>query len=272
MISLEKQKRMEEIASVREIVPPERSLSKNHVYVLDKSLDIVGRLEDLAPGERIYSVRFMGEKAYMVTFRQVDPLYVIDLSNPKNPNVLGFLKIPGVSDYLHPYDENQMIGVGRGATEDGRMQGMKLSLFDVSDVSNPREISKHMIGERGTSSEALNDHKAFLFSKEKGLLVIPVQVSEGGNWNAFQGAYVFNIDLTSGISLKGKITHTEGTASEDKYRYDYASRIRRALYIDDVLYTLSEKMLKMNGLIDIVEINKITLPYEASEYPEPIWV
>ncbi|MCK5233418.1 MAG: beta-propeller domain-containing protein, partial [Candidatus Aenigmarchaeota archaeon] len=111
---------MEEIASVREIVPPERSLSKNHVYVLDKSLDIVGRLEDLAPGERIYSVRFMGEKAYMVTFRQVDPLYVIDLSNPKNPNVLGFLKIPGVSDYLHPYDENQVIGVGRDATEDGR--------------------------------------------------------------------------------------------------------------------------------------------------------
>lgn len=273
-ISMEEQKRMEEMTSAREIPPrpPEMSLSKNHVYVLDKSLDIVGSLEDLAPGERIYSVRFMGEKAYMVTFRQIDPLYVIDLSNPQNPNVLGFLKIPGVSDYLHPYDENHVIGVGRDATEDGRMQGMKLSLFDVSDVSNPREISKYMIGERGTNSEALNDHKAFLFSREKNLLVIPVQVSEGGNWNAYQGAYVFHIDTASGISLKGKITHTEGAALEDNYRYDYASRIRRSLYIDDVLYTLSEKMLKMNSLIDIAEINKINLSYEASKYPEPIWV
>ncbi len=273
-ISAEEQKRMEEMASAREIPPrpPERSLSKNHVYVLDKSLDIVGRLEDLAPGERIYSVRFMGEKAYMVTFRQIDPLYVIDLSNPQNPNVLGFLKIPGVSDYMHPYDENHVIGVGRDATEDGRMQGMKLSLFDVSDVANPKEISKYMIGERGTNSEALNDHKAFLFSREKNLLVIPVQVSEGGVWNAFHGAYVFHIDTASGISLKGKITHTEEATSEDKYYYDYASRIRRALYMDDVLYTLSEKMLKMNSLIDIAEINKIELPYEVQKYPEPLWV
>ena len=267
-ISLEEQKRMEEITSTRAIArPPERSLSKNHVYVLDKSLDIVGRLEDLAPGERIYSVRFMGEKAYMVTFRQVDPLYVIDLSNPNNPNVLGYLKIPGVSDYLHPYDESHVIGVGRDATEDGRMQGMKLSLFDVSDVSNPREISQYIIGERGTNSEALNDHKAFLFSREKSLLVIPVQVSEGGVWNVFQGAYVFHLDLANGFSLNGKITHTEGASSEDKYRYDYASRIRRSLYIDDVLYTLSERMLKMNSLIDIAEINKIDLPYEDQKYP-----
>ncbi len=268
-ISLEEQKRMEEITSVREVIsrPPKRSLSKNHVYVLDKSLDIVGSLEDLAPGERIYSVRFMGEKAYMVTFKQVDPLYVIDLSNPHNPNVLGYLKIPGVSDYLHPYDENHVIGVGRDATVDGRMQGMKLSLFDVSDVSNPKEISQYIIGERGTNSEALNDHKAFLFSREKNLLVMPVQVSEGGVWNAFQGAYVFHLDIANGFSLNGKITHIEGAAPEDKYRYDYASRIRRSLYIDDVLYTLSEKMLKMNSLIDIAEINKIDLPYEEQKYP-----
>lgn len=181
--------------------------SLNHVYILDSNLKITGKLEDLAHGERIYSVRLLGNKGYMVTFRQVDPLFVIDLSDPNNPRVLGFLKIPGVSDYLHPYDENHIIGVGRDASEQGTIKGMKLSLFDVSDVSNPTEISKYIIGERGTTSEALNDHKAFLFSKEKNLLVIPVRLAEGGRYNTWQGAYVFNIDLTNGITLKGKISH-----------------------------------------------------------------
>jgi len=179
----------------------------NHVYVLDSNLKITGKLEDLAHGERIYSVRFIGDRGYMVTYRQIDPLFVIDLSDANSPKVLGFLKIPGVSDYLHPYDENHLIGVGRDASEQGMIKGMKLSLFDVSDVSNPTEISKYIIGERGTDSDALRDHKAFLFSKEKNLLVIPVRLAEGGRYNTWQGAYVFNVDLNSGFTLKGKISH-----------------------------------------------------------------
>jgi uncharacterized secreted protein with C-terminal beta-propeller domain len=242
-----------------------RQTSSNHVYVLDSDLKIVGRAEDLAAGERIYSARFIGDKGYMVTFRQVDPLFVIDLSDPSNPRVLGYLKIPGVSDYLHPYDETHVIGVGRDATEQGRIKGMKLSLFDVSDVENPKEVSKYYIGESGTDSDALRDHKAFLFSKSKNLLVIPVRVSEGGKWDAWQGAYIFNIDLSSGFTLKGKVTHANETVGEKEYYYDYYSQVRRSLYIDDVLYTVSSRMIKMNELGSLVEINKIVLPTAIEE-------
>ncbi|MEM7821364.1 MAG: beta-propeller domain-containing protein [Candidatus Aenigmatarchaeota archaeon] len=235
--------------------------SLNHVYILDDGLKIVGKIEDLASGERIYSVRFIGDKGYVVTFRQIDPLFVIDLGSPNNPKVLGYLKITGVSDYLHPYDETHLIGVGRDATEEGRIKGMKLSLFDITDVSNPKEISKYIIGERGTDSDALRDHKAFLFSKSKNILVIPLRVIEGENieekkWNVWQGAYVFNVDLENGFVLKGKVTHTNKT---EEY-YDYLSRIKRSLYIDDVLYTFSDRMIKMNELTDLKEINGIELP------------
>ncbi len=155
------------------------STSKNNVYVLDEDLKVVGELEDLAPGEQIYSARFMGNRLYLVTFKKVDPLFVIDLADPTAPRVLGKLKIPGYSNYLHPYDEKHVIGLGKEAvdSEGGSFawyQGVKLSLFDVSDVSNPREVAKLEIGDRGTDSPALYDHKAFLFSRERNLLVIPI--------------------------------------------------------------------------------------------------
>jgi uncharacterized secreted protein with C-terminal beta-propeller domain len=146
-------------------------------------IEIVGKVEDLAQGERIYSTRFLGDKAYMVTFRQVDPLYVIDVSDADDPRVLGYLKVTGYSSYLHPYDENHLIGVGMQATEEGRMQGLKIALFDVSDFENPKELSTYDFTVRAPNmhsysySEALHDHKAFLFDKEKELLVIPVSSS-----------------------------------------------------------------------------------------------
>ncbi|MFH1127776.1 MAG: beta-propeller domain-containing protein [archaeon] len=279
-ITQEEQRMIDEKSVItRPPVPPRVSESKNHVYVLDDELEIAGRLEDLASGERIYSVRFMGDKAYMVTFRQMDPLFVIDLSVPESPKVLGYLKIPGVSDYLHPYDESHVIGVGRDATDEGRMEGMKLSLFDVSDVSNPKENSKYIIGDQGTSSDALYDHKAFMFSREKSLLVIPVSEYNyepsrtdemGGKSSYWQGAYVFNVDLEDGIVLKGKIEHEMQGQEDEKgemyYYYDYASQIRRSLYIDDVLYTVSQRMIKMNGIANLDEINKVEIPFEAPEY------
>lgn len=244
-----------------------REASKNNLYVLNMNLEIVGRIEDLAEGERIYSARFIRDRAYMVTFRQVDPLFVIDLKNPENPVVLGYLKIPGVSDYLHPYDENHVIGVGRDATEEGRITGMKLSLFDITDFENPKEISKYMIGGRGTYSEALNDHKAFLFSKEKNLLVIPVTIYDEWNYK-FNGADVFSLDLENGFQLKGIITHENESEkkSEEYYYPDWQSTIRRSLYMENTLYTVSSKMIKMNNLDSLEEINKVILPYKE----EPI--
>ncbi len=261
--------------------------SKNNVYVLDSSLSVTGKLEDIAPGEKIYSVRFMGHRAYMVTFRTVDPLFVLDLKDPKNPQVLGALKIPGYSDYLHPYDENHIIGFGKDAVEIVRKDekgneifrnayylGMKMAIFDVSDVKNPKEKYSEKIGDRGTDSELLRNHKALLFSKEKNLLAFPVTLMEVMDQEkfeangmpaygsfSFQGAYVYGIDLEKGFRLRGRITHI----SEDEYMkagdrwYDSNKSIQRILYIDDSLYTVSNSRIKAHGIHDLKEKGSLEL-------------
>ena len=248
--------------------------SRNNVYVLDPDMKIVGTLEDLAPGEQIYSARFMGDRLYLVTFKKVDPLFVIDLSEPTAPRVLGKLKIPGYSNYLHPYDETHVIGLGKEAvdSEGGSFawyQGVKLSLFDVSNVSAPVEVAKLEIGDRGTDSPALYDFKAFLFSRERNLLVIPileakVSGSYGVEPNAYgdfvyQGAYVFQID-TEGIALRGRITHLQGDELlKSGYWFESESSVYRSLYIGENLYTISGAMVKINSLGDLSELKAIPL-------------
>jgi inhibitor of cysteine peptidase len=253
----------------------------NHLYILDMDLNIVGSLEDLAPGETIYSARFMGERGYLVTFKQVDPLFVIDLSDPRHPEELGYLKVTGYSDYLHPYDENHLIGIGKETTDAGEFawyQGVKISLFDVSDVGNPQEMSKLEIGDRGTDSPVLWDHKAFLFDKARNLLVMPIleakvdvtKYSESELvWAygepVYQGAYVFDISLEGGLQLKGRITHIENLDDlEEGYYYYYSPfSVERSLYIGDVLYTISQAKIKMNNLENLDYINEVELPYST---------
>ncbi|MEM0465506.1 MAG: beta-propeller domain-containing protein [Candidatus Pacearchaeota archaeon] len=333
--------------------------SVNNLYILDEDLKIIGNVEDLAEGEKIYSVRFLGDRAYIVTFKNVDPLFVIDVSNPKSPKVLGYLKIPGYSNYLHPYDENHLIGIGKDAVEDNSggigmrknfawYKGLKISLFDISDVKNPIEESKYIIGDRGTDSPVLYDHKAFLFDKKKNLLVIPVSVAEinrskykecvsdelryPDSYNycltestygelVWQGVYVFNIDSNS-INLKGKISHIDvyegekygpaknepiGAKRKDEngnvwtkfniienYGYiygqwktdsneykdviysdyeidnfpgginynpylNYKKEIKRSIFMDDYLYTISLSRIKANSLLDLSDIKNIDL-------------
>ena len=274
--------------------------SKNHVYVLGDDgsgkLEVVGKLEDLAPGEKIYSVRFLGERGYVVTFKKVDPLFVIDLKYPTNPKVLGKLKIPGYSDYLHPYDQNHIIGIGKNTIEASEelkgqrdldfawYQGVKLALFDVTDPENLKEASKFVIGDRGTESLALQDHKAFLFSKEKNLLVIPVLLAEikdktvepldkfGPQYGdyTFQGAYVFELTLDKGFVLKGRITHVADSESFKKSGYYYfgsGDAVQRSLYIGDVLYTISDSFVKANDLADLSEINALDLENKNNVEP-----
>jgi inhibitor of cysteine peptidase len=154
---------------------------QNGVYALDMNLNVIGKLEKLGTGENFHSARFVGSRLYMVTFQKTDPLFVVDLSQPTNLKLIGELVMPGYSDYLHPYDETHLIGLGKDAIADegtdfAWYQGLKLSLFDVADVTAPRESAKLVIGDRGTSSEALYDPKAFLFDKSKNLLVIPVEL------------------------------------------------------------------------------------------------
>ena len=258
----------------------------NHVYILDMDLNIVGSVEDLAPGETIYSARFMGERGYMVTFKQVDPLFVIDLSNPNNPKELGYLKVTGYSDYLHPYDETHLIGIGKETTDAGEFawyQGVKISLFDVSDVNNPQEIDKLEIGDRGTESPVLWDHKAFLFDKSRNLMVMPILLAEVDvsdypegvpSWAhgepVWQGAYVFDISLDAGISVQGRITHIEDIADPEYYYYYSPFSVERSLYIDDVLYTISQAKIKMNSLENLGYINEVELPYSTWTPPDYI--
>lgn len=242
--------------------------SKNNIYILDDTMNMAGEIEGIAPNERIYSVRFMGDRSYMVTFRQVDPFFVIDLEDPYNPKILGELKIPGFSDYLHPYDENHIIGFGMDTTEINGgvlMEGMKIALFDVTDVNNPIQKFSEIIGDRGTNSELLRNHKALLFSKDKNLLAFPISVVERGNQYgelAFQGAYVYNIDKENGFVLKGKITHiTSGNYIDKEYYYrSYGKYVERILFIGDTLYTLSQDMIKANDIKTIEEKNQLIIP------------
>jgi len=247
--------------------------------VLDQDMNVIGALEDLAPGERIHSARFMGDKCYVVTFKKVDPLFVIDLSSPADPKVLGRLKIPGYSDYLHPFGEGFLIGVGKetAEAEEGDFawyQGVKVSLFDVSDLENPTEISKLIIGDRGTDSPVLRDHKAFLLDMGRGLLVMPVLVAKidpsdyphGVPANAYgeyvwQGAYVLRVSAEDGISVLGRIEHLEDEGEMLKSGYYFESKysVKRALYINDVLYTISQGLVKANDMSTLRELNALDL-------------
>ena len=265
--------------------------SYSNLFVLDEKMKIVGRVEKLAEGERIYSVRFMQNRAYLVTFKQVDPLFVIDLSSPTNPKVLGELKIPGYSSYLHPYDETTLIGLGKDSGDwDAKL---KLSLFDVSSVGDPKEIGTYVLEGERSDSIALYDHKAFLFSKDKNLLVIPASyekseifaddpaskdfvLSDGVTGiegiimpspsKYFRGAAVFYID-ESGFKLQGTIDHSDG--SDDYGRYGGLNSVKRSLFIKEILYTLSDKYLKMNKLDGLEDVSSLTLSDAENPTPPP---
>lgn len=281
--------------------------SSNNVYVLNEDMRPIGSLTDLAKGETIYSARFMEERAYMVTFKKVDPLFVIDLSNPENPSVLGKLKIPGYSDYLHPMDATHLIGIGKDAipSKEGDFAwyaGMKMAVFDVSDVENPVQQHSIIIGDRGTDSVALQDHKAFLYDAEKELLVLPIylyeitdevkkqyeeQVKQGGDWESFpaygvptyQGAFVYTLNLENGFVERGRITHVDKDVDlRSGYYSDWEYQVQRSLFMDNTLYTVSQAKIKANDLTTLSEISSVEFPqktgvftisYNTSSYTYP---
>ena len=271
------------VATTTEYYTSKGVTTANNIYVLDNTLNRIGSLEKVAPEESIYSARFMGDKLYLVTYQRIDPFFVIDLSTDI-PKVLGALKIPGYSSYLHPYDDTHIIGIGKETKQNqyGGLQalGVKISLFDVSDVSNPVTVDTYLIGAEGTDSEILSDPKAFLFDKEKNILSIPISsqnygqpiplASEGSSDSAtskpvdimpprpimpnnWKGFYVFGVDPIKGFSLKGTVEHYSGAY----YNYNYGSR---SFYINDSLYTVTSDFMKINDLNDIKhEINSIKL-------------
>ncbi|MEM2947369.1 MAG: beta-propeller domain-containing protein [Candidatus Bathyarchaeia archaeon] len=223
---------------------------QNNLYILDINLTIVGNITNIALGETLDSARFIGTRCYLTTsVRRIDPFFVIDVANPYEPKILGSLKIPGFTRYLHPYDETRLIGIGRD--ENNKVQ---ILLFDVNNVSNPIAVGNFTAPGEYSDTQILSEHKAFLFDKAKELLVIPLSIYDHSK-NFWQGVYVFN--TTNGrLLLEGGITHVESGATS----WDYAYWVKRALYIGDMLYTLSDKKLKINWLENLSPKREIIFP------------
>ena len=202
-----------------------------------------GRVGGLGKGERVYSVRFVGDTGYIVTFRQIDPLYTVDLANPERPRVLGELKIPGYSAYLHPIGEDLLLGVGQDATAEGRPTGTQISLFDVSDLRRPVRVHTEHLGQGW--SEAEHDHHAFLFWPRTGLVMIPFN----------QQAVGFRVSRARGIAPVGRVGH------------DAQSPIRRSLVVRDSVLTVSEKGVMSSSLATLAERGWVAFP--AAPQPTP---
>lgn len=245
--------------------------SKNHVYCLksqDGELGIIGRLEDIEPGEQLYSARFIGPRGFLVTFVNIDPLFTLDLSDPYNPKEVGKLVIPGYSTYLHPWGENYLIAIGKHAIEvEGEgfawYQGVQLSMFDISDFANPTLVKTEVIGDRGTGSEALYNHKAFTFwetNETDGLLALPIDLYELQSPQAspsdygvptFKGLYVYRVGIDDGFQQIGRIS----TSSElDEYWY-YYNDWTRGIFIGDNVYAVTPEAVRSAAIVadNIVE-------------------
>lgn len=209
-------------------------------------LNVVGQAGGLGKGERIYAVRFLGDRGYVVTFRRTDPLYTLDLSDPSNPRVRGELALLGYSAYLHPVGEDRLLGVGQDASEQGRVQGAQLSLFDVSDAAAPRRVAAASLGE-GTSTEAEFDPHAFLFWDPTRLTVVPLQrYARSAQDPGFTGAVGFRVGQDS-LAEVGRLQHParDGVG---------VPPIGRSLVIGSRLYTLSFDGLQTANLADLVPI------------------
>jgi hypothetical protein len=207
------------------------------------SLVPVGMVEGLGKTEQIYSVRFMGDTAYVVTFRQTDPLYTIDLTDPRQPVRIGELKIPGYSAYLHPVSEGVLLGVGQDATETGQVLGTQVSTFDVSDMADPKRIDTYTLSE-GTSSQAEYDHHAFLFWE--GLAMLPVMQWgwDGKKEDVFNGAVGLEIDESGGIVEAGKLEHPGAEIDG----WDYHAQILRSFVVGESVYTISTQGIMKSSL------------------------
>lgn len=222
----------------------------NRITVLKESagaLVVSGKSEEVAKGERIYSSRFVGDRGFVVTFRQVDPLFTFDLSNPAAPKRVGELKVPGFSTYIHPIDANNLLTIGvympdpgTGGMVDPRERRLQLSIFDVSDFANPKQKFTQLVGSAYGWSDASYDHKAFNYFAERKLLAIPFSdytVSTTGDpWGSFSSELrVYNVDATAGFSLRGTVSMKDVyvSAGSPDFRYYYTPAVRRSVMATD---------------------------------------
>ena len=220
----------------------------NAIHVLDENLNETGSVENLARGERIYSVRFMGDRGYVVTFRQIDPLFVLDLSNPEAPKVTGELKVPGFSNYLHPVSEDMLLGIGQSIDEKtGMQEGIKLSIFDVSDDGKPVETNNLVLGGSGSYAEVLSNHKALMLNLNEDMIgfdAVLANVTGDYSKSNFYGAAIIEVTKDGSMSIL-KLISNEGI---------HASRVKRIIYIGDVLYYILDNRIRAFNMDSFDEI------------------
>ncbi|MFN7133989.1 MAG: beta-propeller domain-containing protein, partial [Myxococcales bacterium] len=249
----------------------------NKVFVLAENsgaLVVVGQTPSLAPGELIYSSRFSGDRGFVVTYKQVDPLFTLDLADPTHPKVVGELKIPGFSTYIHMLDPTHLLTIGNETTttSDGReiRTGMSLQIFDVSDMAKPRQADKILIGSQSSWSEALYDHKAFNYFAKTGTLAIPFTDwnSRGSDyWGSFLSAVkLFKVDAsTYQLSAAGQIDHSDLYRSHNRYDwgYWYMPWVRRSVLIEDYVFSFSFAGVKVNQVSDLATVKSFNFPLET---------
>jgi hypothetical protein len=238
----------------------------NNLFVLSAvgdELEIHGSLTDLEPDEQIYSSRFLGKMAYLVTFRRVDPLFAIDLSNPAKPAVLGSLEIPGFSEYMHPIDDGHLFTVGRD-------QGVAVQLFDVTDPTAPKLADKFVFTDDGYT-EAAQSHKAFTYFASRGMVAFPyVGYSTTGS-GMRSSLELFRVDIAKGIEHIGSIDHsTFFTAAPNGYcgAY-YGASVRRGLFMEDFVYAISYGGVTAHALGDLASpVGSLPLPAPETGFAE----
>lgn len=222
----------------------------------------------LGKTEQIFAVRFLGDRAFMVTFRQIDPFYTIDLSDPESPEMKGELKIPGFSNYLHPVENDFILAVGQDADENGFTQGLQVALFNVSDLSNPTQIAKEVV-EGWSYSTSQDDHQAFRYLPETKKLILPVSIRNSGDF--FDGFYVYDIDtdfdpsIEKGISFHFNVTHYDTWESHHSC-YSHYSLQPRSLVFEGDLMTLKGHSVLGHDLDTGNTLFKLELDEDSDEF------
>jgi hypothetical protein len=230
-----------------------------------------GAVTGIAPTEDIRSVRFDGDRAWIVTFKKTDPLFSFDLSDPADPKLMGELKIPGFSTYMHMLDENHLLSIGYDADDHGDFaffDGVLLQVFDVRDPLQPKLAHRHVIGTRGSSSEALTNHLAFTWYPELGLLGVPMTVCEGGDDGqygqtmSFSGLMLFDVSTTAGIDEHGRVSHpVPDDVTCGNWWTNASSAVKRSLFLDRFVYSISDADLKIQS-VDALGTDVVSLPLE----------
>lgn len=212
----------------------------NAVYVLDEELKTIGKIEDLAEGEQVYSARFFGDTGYFVTYRQTDPLFSVDFADPENPKIIGELKIPGFSEYLHFYGENLLLGIGMDTEENGTTNGVKVSMFDISDPTDVKEVHKYTVTE-AYYSDIFNDYRAVLVDYDKNMIGFSA-------YGSIEHYYIFSYDETNGFNVE---------MQEEVNGMSYMGT--RGIYVGDKLFVIKGNAVESYRIGSYEKIDDILL-------------